>query len=140
MDTVRVFRRLVTAELGLLVLYIGYSFFEPELPATIQSWLESDAAGPLSDSASVVGLALIAVFLLLYIASLVGLLALQSWARAAYLLLTLFGVVLTPFVGYNVLSPVAALLDTLAYLLNGAVAAMLLFVPAVRERFVSKPS
>ena len=148
MDTVRVFRRLVTAELFLLVLYIAYSFFEPDLPVAIQTWLENEGAGPLLSwlhaqefaSASIVGLAVIVGFLLLYVASLVGLLALRGWARTAYLLLTLLGVVLTPFVGYTVLPPVAALLDTLAHLLNGAVAAMLLFIPAVRERFVSTPS
>jgi hypothetical protein len=80
------------------------------------------------------------VVLVLCIVTLCGLLLLKGWARALYLAITLIDLAITPFSGYTVSSPWTTLGLQLWYAVNGALVVLLLFVPAVREQFVPRPS
>jgi hypothetical protein len=148
MDTVRVFRRLVMAQLFLFLVFLVLAVVFPvSLPQEVQSWLDTDGAGPLvpllydseGSSSNIAGWAVLIALMVLYITVLVGLLALKRWARILYLLCTVGSLALMLVLGYTVVSPVDNLLFSLDYLMDGAVIVMLLFVPAVRDRFAPAP-
>lgn len=147
MDTLRVFRWLTEASIALLVLLAVSVWFDPPLPGPVNDWYHHEAAGPLflgmnaivGDRTSLMMAIAIAV-LLLAIGVLCGLMMLKPWARVLYLAITLIDLAITPFSGYTVSSPWTTLALQLWYAVNGAVVVLLLFVPAVRERFVTARS
>jgi hypothetical protein len=47
MDTLRVFRWLTEASIGLLVLLAVGVYFDPPLPGPVSDWYHGEAAGPL---------------------------------------------------------------------------------------------
>lgn len=147
MDTLRVFRWLTEASIGLLVLLAVSVYFDPQLPGPVKDWYQNEASGPLfrwfnefiGDQRTLMTAMLVAV-LLLCIGTLSGLLMLKHWARGLYLVITLIDFAITPFSGYTVSSPWTTLTLQLWYAVNGALVVLLLFVPAVREQFVPRRS
>lgn len=147
MDTLRVFRWLTEASIGLLVLLAVSVYFDPQLPGPVKDWYQNEASGPLfrwmygfiGDQQTLL-MAILFVVLLLCIGTLSGLLMLKRWARGLYLVITLIDFAITPFSGYTVSSPWTTLTLQLWYAVNGALVVLLLFVPAVREQFVPRPS
>jgi hypothetical protein len=147
MDTLRAFRWLTEASIGLLVLLAVSVYFDPQLPVPVKDWYENEANGSLfrwmnesiGDQHTLLIAILLAV-LLLCIGVLCGLLMLKRWARGMYLAITLIDFAITPFSGYTVSSPWTTLALQLWYAVNGALVVLLLFVPAIREQFVPRPS
>lgn len=147
MDTLRVFRWLTEASIGLLVLLAVSVYFDPPLPGPVNDWYHGEAAGPLFHwmdevvgDRSALMMSIGVVVLLLCIATLWGLLLMKRWARGIYLTITLIDLAITPLSGYTVSSPWTTLALQLWYALNGALVVLLLFVPAVRGQFVPRPS
>lgn len=143
MDTLRVFRWLTEASIGLLVLLAVGVYFDPPLPGPVSDWYHGEAAGPLFHwlndmvgDRSALMMSMGVVVLLLCIATLCGLLLMKRWSRGLYLAITLIDLAITPLSGYTVSSPWTTLALQLWYGLNGALVVLLLFVPAVREQFV----
>ena len=143
MDTLRVFRWLAEASIGLLVLLAVSVYFDPRLPGPVEDWYYGEANGSLfrwmneliggRDALLIAG---VVAVLALCVTVLCGLLMLKPWARGLYLAITLIDFAVTPFSGYTVSSPWTTLGLQLWYAVNGALVVLLLFVPAVRERFV----
>ena len=147
MDTLRAFRWLTEASIGLLVLLAVSVYFDPQLPVPVKDWYQNEANGSLfrwmNESIGDQHTLLIAILfavLLLCIGVLCGLLMLKRWARGMYLAITLIDFAITPFSGYTVSSPWTTLALQLWYAVNGALVVLLLFVPAIREQFVRRPS
>jgi hypothetical protein len=142
MDPARILQVLVIAEVLLTGSSILFSFFEPDVPEPVETWLNAEAAGPLMkvlDSGEwslrlAIG-ALMLVLLGVYLTAIAGLLTFRNWARPLYIAATLGGLVILPSMGYSLASPTAMLLSTASNMVTGTIMAMLLFVPAVRERF-----
>ena len=147
MDTLRAFRWLTEASIGLLVLLAVSVYFDPQLPAPVKDWYQNEANGSLfrwmneaiGDQHTLL-IAILFAVLLLCIGVLCGLLMLKRWARGMYLAITLIDFAITPFSGYTVSSPWTTLALQLWYAVNGALVVLLLFVPAIREQFVRRPS
>ena len=147
MDTLRAFRWLTEASIGLLVLLAVSVYFDPQLPVPVKDWYQNEANGSIfrwmNESIGDQHTLLIAILfavLLLCIGVLCGLLMLKRWARGLYLAITLIDFAITPFSGYTVSSPWTTLALQLWYAVNGALVVLLLFVPAIREQFVRRPS
>ena len=145
MDTLRVFRWLTEASIALLVLLAVSVHFDAALPGPVEDWYHGEANGPLFQwTNAVIGgsdallVGMVIVILLLCIGVLCGLLMLKPWARTMYLAITLIDFAITPLSGYTVSSPWTTLALQLWYAVNGAVVVLLLFVPAVRERFLHR--
>ena len=147
MDTLRAFRWLTEASIGLLVLLAVSVYFDPQLPVPVKDWYQNEANGSLfrwmneaiGDQHTLL-IAILFAVLLLCIGVLCGLLMLKRWARGMYLAITLIDFAITPFSGYTVSSPWTTLALQLWYAVNGALVVLLLFVPAIREQFVRRPS
>ena len=147
MDTLRIFRWLTEASIGLLVLLAVSVYFDPQLPGPVKDWYQNEASGPLfrwmyefiGDQRTLL-MAIIFAVLLLCIGVLCGLLMLKRWARGMYLVITLIDFAITPFSGYTLSSPWTTLSLQLWYAVNGALVVLLLFVPAIREQFVPRHS
>jgi hypothetical protein len=145
MPVEKIFRALIYATLTLLVAGVLAGVFAPGVPEEISDQLDAENNGLLaklldSDSLPVSSavLAVLIVFLCLWIASLVGMLGFRRWARAMFILLTPIGVLLEGVMGASVVGPAEAMVGT-AYMMCQGALLVLLFVDPVRSRFLAAP-
>jgi hypothetical protein len=135
MDSTRVLRGLVVAEVLLITGSLSFSLFEPEVPEAVRTWLEGQARGPLirvleSGEWSLrlaIGTLLLAV-LGVYVAAILGLLTWRRWAPPLYIAATVGGLLILPSMGYSLESPTTVLLSAMRSMVTGLIIAMLLFV------------
>jgi hypothetical protein len=73
------------------------------------------------------------VWFVLWIASAIGLIFLQNWARHLYLALSLLGLILAPFSGYVIQPPLDTMFASASTLLDGAILAMAYLSPLAED-------
>lgn len=142
----KVFRGLVASSLGLFALSIGISFLEPDFPDAVNEYLDGDGAGPLLSglfsgplSLQILLGALVLGFLAAYLASCVGLLLFRRWARATFIGVAVAGIVVIPWEGVSLTTPLMSLVETLFSMIDGAILVMLLFDP-IKAKFAKSSS
>jgi len=127
-----VLRALVVTEIVLLAASVLTVLLPSETHPAVDEYLEGPGAGPLvrlidADPTAltyVLGV-LLAVFVVIYVASLVGLLCLKPWSRRLYVLSFIAGASLYLFMGSSLVDPISATLDYLAAACSGAILATL---------------
>jgi hypothetical protein len=127
MNQLRLFRVLVAAQIGLVVLAIAASVrLEKTLPETLQVYLRAQQEAPFSPKDAV----LTATAIPLLAAMVVAWIALLRFWRIGpwfYLATTVAGVVLTVAAGPTVATAIETTLDTASSVIAGAVIAMTFF-------------
>jgi len=101
------------------------SFEEANLPHEIKQFIESQ-------SAVVTGWVLSGIlgFLTVYIIGHMGVFFLQSWGRRTYTVGLLGMLILVPFIGTQVVTPIYSLFETTLSMLNGVILSLLYLSPA----------
>ncbi|HEU5138272.1 MAG TPA: hypothetical protein VFU13_24210 [Steroidobacteraceae bacterium] len=145
MEITKVFRGLVAGSLALFAISIFISFVEPPVPDEVNAYLEGEGASPLFSifesgplSLQILLGALMAGFLIAYLASCIGLLMFQRWARATFIGVAVVGIVVLPWEGVTFTTPLTSTIETLFSMIDGALLAMLLFDP-IKSKF-AKPA
>jgi hypothetical protein len=123
-----VLRGLVITEIVLLIIS-GLTLFLPsETTPAMSDYLAGPGAGPLlrivlghPTAATYLLGGLAAVFLSIYVASLVGLLRLKRWSRRLYMFSFVVGVCIHPFMGSLLVAPINSTLNYLAAACSGAI-------------------
>ena len=127
MNQLRLFRVLVAAQIGLVVLAIAASVrLEKTLPETLQAYLRAQQDAPFSSKEAVVvaaGIPLLAAMVVAWIA------LLRFWRIGPwfYLATTVAGVVLTVAAGPTVATAIETTVDTASSVIAGAIIAMAFF-------------
>jgi hypothetical protein len=141
MDACKLFRVLIYVSIGLLAAAIGALFIEPDPPEEVMRYFDEEAAGPLfalmnTDSMAglVVTAILAAVFLVAWLAALVGMLDFRPWARTVFIVTAIVSYAMLPLSGSSYAGPLQGTLDALVYTVDGALL-VLLFVEPIRGRF-----
>ena len=132
MPATSVLRALVITEIVLLAASVLTMFLPSEATPALDEYLEGPGAGPLfrlveaepTAITYVLG-ALLVVFVAIYVASIVGLLCLRSWARRLYVISVIVGVCVFPFLGSSLTDPISGTIDYLAAVCSGAILATL---------------
>jgi hypothetical protein len=127
-----VLRALVTTEIVLLTVSVLTVFLPSETTPAIDEYLEGPGAGPLlrivdvdPTPATYLLVALLAVFLAIYVASLIGLLCLKSWSRRLYVCSFVVGACIHPFMGSLLVDPINGTVNYIAAACSGAILATL---------------
>lgn len=144
MEITKIFRGLVAASLVLFALGTVTSFLEPEFPDAVNAYVEGEAAGPLfgnldsrPTSHLIVVVASAVAFLIAYLASCIGLLMFKRWARPLFIGVAVVGIVVLPFEGVTLTSPLLSTVETLFSMVDGALLVMLLFDP-IKAKFAKQ--
>ncbi len=130
-------RTLVVTEFVLLVASILTMLLPSETTPAVDEYLEGPGAGPLfrlieaepTAVTYIVG-ALGASFVAIYIAALVGLLCLKSWARRLYVVAFVTGGCMYPFMGSSLADPISGTIDYFAAVCSGAILATIFWSDA----------
>jgi hypothetical protein len=141
MDTFKIFRGLVIAAFVLVAVEIAAAFLAPDLPEHVQTWLDTEANGPLYAALETGPLAvqiavgaLLIAYLAAYLAALVGMLRYKPWARVTFLATILVGGALSFTGGSSLYTAFELTVAALVSMVEGALI-VLLFVDPVRGRF-----
>ena len=132
MPATNVLRALVITEVVLLAASVLTVFLPSETPSAVDEYLEGPGAGPLfrafdaDPTAATYTLgAVLVVFVAIYVASLIGLLWLKSWARRLYVVSFVVGACVFPFLGSSLVDPISGTIDYLGAVCSGAILATL---------------
>jgi len=127
-DTTNLIRGLVIAEVLVLFLAVAISLYmEQYLPQVLQEYLNQELENSLIEENMFFFSILAFAVLLIYLASIVGILLIKSWAKNLYILSLVLGFIAMPFIGPTVEHSFAQALTDLGLLISGAIAALLLF-------------
>jgi hypothetical protein len=148
MAAVTIFRGLILAALAVLVATIAagvLTYFNPPLPAAVESYLAEQNAGTMANVFSeanwgtqiAVGITFV-LYLIAYLTSLIGLLRFRGWARWLFIIVVGLMLVFIISGGTTLSTPIDALVSTIGAMVDGAILT-LLFIEPVRARFRDEP-
>ena len=126
MDTTQLIRKLIIAEIAIILLYIIVSFvlttYFEELLIECDIYLEEDF--------TLFDLALL-LLLVAYIVAVVGFFNSLAWAGNLYFSLAVVGLLLTPFTGPTIEHALTGTILDIGSILSGIIIALLIFTPSV---------
>ncbi len=148
MAAVTIFRGLVLAAFAVLLANIASGFmayFGPVLPVEVQNYLDSQNVGTMANVFSeanwgtqvAVGIAFV-VYLIAYLASLIGLLRFRGWARWLFIIVIGLTLIFTISGGTTISTPIESLVFTAGNMVDGAILT-LLFIEPIRAKFRDEP-
>jgi hypothetical protein len=145
-QSTRVFRALVVADVVLLLAGVAIVFVEPDLPDAVTEYIQAQSGLLDSLFKSVesrgwqlwVYFAVSLAYVAATLASLLGLFFFKRWARTMFAAVVAATLLMIPFMAGTFMSPTASLLDSLLYMCDGAIIAML-FTDPVSHRFIAGP-
>jgi hypothetical protein len=148
MAAVTIFRGLVLAAFGVLLAGIAsgvMAYFGPPLPAEVQSYLDSRNVGTMANVFSeanwgtqvAVGITFF-VYLIAYLAALIGLLRFRGWARWLFIIVIALSLIFAISGGTTLSTPIESLVYTAGNMVDGAILT-LLFIEPIRARFRDEP-
>ena len=127
MNQLRIFRVLVAAQIGLVVLAIAASVrLEKTLPEALQAYLRAQHDAPFSSKDAVLGAAAITLLAAMVVAW-IALLRFWRLGPWFYLATTVIGFVLALATGPSVTTAIETALDTASSVIAGAIIAMAFF-------------
>ena len=145
---VTIFRGLVLGAFAVLVAGVAsgvMAYFQPALPAEVDAYLKSQNVGTMANVFSeanwgtqvAVGIAFV-VYLIAYLAALIGLLRFRGWARWLFIVVIGLSLVFTISGGTTLSTPIESLVYTAGNMVDGAILT-LLFIEPIRARFRDEP-
>lgn len=148
MAAVTIFRGLVLAAFAVLVAGVAsgvLAHFQPALPVEVDAYLKSQNVGTMANVFSeanwgtqvAVGIAFV-VYLIAYLAALIGLLRFRGWARWLFIVVIGLSLVFTISGGTTLSTPIESLVYTAGNMVDGAILT-LLFIEPIRARFRDEP-
>ena len=140
MNQVRLFRVLVSAQIGLVVLSIAASVrLEKTLPEPLQAYLRARQDAPFSSNDAVLAATAVPLLAALVV-SWIALLRFWRIGPWFYLATTVAGIALTVATGPSITTAIQTTLDTASSVIAGAIIAMAFFSDvAARFRATSRP-
>jgi len=117
---------------GLAMIVLSFAL-ERFLPEALREYVALDAESPIAIGELLL-LPLAILLLIATLASSIGLLLLQRWARWSYLASVVLGCVITPFLGPTVEHSLTDTFDRIATTLSGLVIGIAFFSDAIPER------
>jgi len=134
MDTTKPIKLFVILELLLLVAYVVTSLaMEPHLPPSLQAYLAEELNSEI-DTADQVLLWVGIPIIIIYAASVIGLLRTKVWAKNTYASASVLAISLYPLLPPMVEHAFAAALYEIGALTNGAILALLFFTKSAFSR------
>jgi hypothetical protein len=148
MAAVTIFRGLVLAAFAVLLAGIAsgvMAYFGPTLPTEVQAYLDSQNVGTMANVFSeanwgtqvAVGIAFV-VYLIAYLAALIGLLRFRGWARWLFIIVIGLTLIFTISGGTTLSTPIESLVYTAGNMVDGAILT-LLFIEPIRAKFRDEP-
>lgn len=134
MDTTQLIKKLVIIEVLLFVAVIISSLYLGDyLPELLQNYVLVSSSSELS-TMQMVMYSLLAIVLVVYSISIIGLLLTKQWAKKAYIIISIVGFMLLPFMGPTVMHGVTATLHDSGNFMTGFVMTLLIFTPSQFSR------
>jgi hypothetical protein len=141
MSLTAIFRLALIASLVISIVGSAVDFVFPSLlPAPLQEYLKANWNAELEKGLNPWDLVILIIgipFLLLTIASYIGLFLWKNWARQLCLILAIIGCLMMPFLGAQVYSALAFTLYSISSIIGGLILGMLYFSP-IAEKFARK--